>query len=84
MYHLLHVITSFAIAGPYTLRVTFDDNTSRTIDFWPMLRGELYGPLRGRVLFERVCLDEESRQPAPPFKGEDAVWVEELLVSLHT
>lgn len=53
------MITSFAIAGPYTLRVTFDDNTSRTIDLWPMLRGELYGPLRDRVLFERVRLDAE-------------------------
>jgi hypothetical protein len=59
MHHLLHLINGFAIVGPYTLRITFDDNTSRTIHFWPMLRGELYGPLRDRALFERVRLDAE-------------------------
>ncbi len=58
MHHLLQVITGFAIAGPYTLRIIFDDNTSETIDFWP-LRGELCGPLRDRALFERVRLDSE-------------------------
>lgn len=77
-------ITSFAIAGPCTLRVTFDDNANRTIDFWPMLRDELCGPLRDRVFFERVRLDEENRQPAPPFEGEDAVWMKELLAPLRT
>jgi DUF971 family protein len=41
MNHDLRSITGFTIAGPYILRITFDDNTSRTIDFWPMLRGEL-------------------------------------------
>jgi hypothetical protein len=59
MYHLLHMITGFAVVDPYTLRITFDDNASKTIDFWPMLRGELYGPLRDRALFDRVRLDSE-------------------------
>lgn len=59
MHHDLHNITGFVIVGPYTLRITFDDNTSKTIDFWPLLRGELYGPLRDRALFERVRLDAE-------------------------
>ncbi len=59
MHHLLHVITGFTIVGPYTLRITFDDNTSRTIDFRQMLRGELYGHLRDRTLFECVRLDSE-------------------------
>ena len=57
MHHDLHSITSFVVVGPYALRITFDDNTSKTIDFWPMLRGELYDPLRDRALFERVRLD---------------------------
>lgn len=59
MHHDLHSITSFVVVGPYALRITFDDGTSKTIDFWPMLRGELYGPLRDRALFERVRLDVE-------------------------
>lgn len=59
MHHELYDVTAFAIVGPYTLRITFDDNTSRTIDFWPLLRGELYGPLRDCALFERVRLDAE-------------------------
>lgn len=59
MHHDLQNITDFVVVGPYTLRIIFDDNTSRTIDFWPMLRGELYGPLRDRALFERVRLDRE-------------------------
>jgi hypothetical protein len=32
---------------------------AKTIDFWPMLRGELNGPLRDRALFEHVRLDAE-------------------------
>lgn len=59
MTHELYDVTGFAIVGPYTLRVTFDDTISRTIDFWPLLRGELYGPLRDRALFDRVRLDPE-------------------------
>jgi hypothetical protein len=59
MHHLLHVINGFAVVRPYTLRISFDDNSSQTIDFWPILRGELYGPLRDRTLFERVRLDPE-------------------------
>lgn len=59
MHHELYDVTGYSIVGPYTLRITFDDNTSKTIDFWPMLRGELYGPLRDRALFERVRLDVE-------------------------
>ena len=59
MCHELYDVTGFAITGPYTLRISFDDHTNKTIDFWPMLRGELYGPLRDRAFFERVQLDKE-------------------------
>ena len=59
MCHELYDVTGFAIVGPYTLRISFDDHTNKTIDFWPMLRGELYGPLRDRAFFERVQLDQE-------------------------
>ena len=46
MSHAIHQVQSFAIAGPYTLKVDFSDGTSRQIDFAPVLKGEIYGPLR--------------------------------------
>jgi hypothetical protein len=59
MRHAVCRVTSFAILGPYTLRVGFDDGLFRDIDFSPMLQGELYGPLNDRRLFEQVILDAE-------------------------
>ena len=37
----------------------FDDETERTIDFRPVLEGELYGPLRDGELFDQVRIDAE-------------------------
>lgn len=45
--------------GPYTLSVRFDDEKEQTIDFRPVLEGELYGPLQDRELFDRVRIDPE-------------------------
>ena len=45
--------------GAYTLRVRFDDNTDQTINFRPILAGELYGPLRDLELFNQVRIDPE-------------------------
>jgi hypothetical protein len=59
MEHPIHRVTSFNIAGPFTLRVRFDDNTAQTIDFEPVLAGELYGPLRDPALFKQVRIDPE-------------------------
>jgi hypothetical protein len=59
MSHPLHRITRFAIAGPYTLDVEFDDGTVRRIDFWPVLHGTLFGPLRDLATFNAVSLDIE-------------------------
>ena len=59
MTHAIHRVTSFKIVGPHTLAVTFADGLSRTIDFLPVLRGELYGPLRERDVFKQVKLDPE-------------------------
>jgi hypothetical protein len=44
---------------PYTLRVRADDNTEQTIDFRPILAGELYGPLHNLELFKQVRIDPE-------------------------
>lgn len=57
--HLICRITSFAILGPFTLRVRFDDRTEQTINFEPVLAGELYGPLRDLTRFNQVRLDPE-------------------------
>jgi len=53
-------VTQFGIAAPYTLRIVFDDATEQVIDFEPILRGELYGPLRDPCLFNQVRLDAEA------------------------
>lgn len=59
MTHPVCKVMSFAIVGPYTLRVGFDDGVFREIDFRPILQGELYGSLRDQRLFEEVKLDGE-------------------------
>jgi hypothetical protein len=48
------------MVAPYTLRIRFNDNSMRVINFWPMLRGELYGPLRDLDFFNQVRLDVEA------------------------
>src|SRR5436190_10422003 len=59
MNHPIHSITAFSIEAPYTLRVTFEDGTTKTIGFEQVLRGELYGPLRNLALFNQVRIDPE-------------------------
>jgi hypothetical protein len=51
MSHPIYRVRSFDIVGPYTLCVRFDDNSEQTIDFQPVLAGELYGGLRDLELF---------------------------------
>lgn len=59
MLHPIYRVTNFQIVAPYTLQVQFDDETSQTIDFEPILAGQIYGPLRDLTLFERVIIDDE-------------------------
>lgn len=59
MRHPIYRVLSFIQTGPYELKVTFDDGLSRTIDFFPVLRGALFGPLRDPESFARVTLDPE-------------------------
>ena len=61
MAHLLTRVCKFEIVGPYTFRVEFDDAMEHVIDFEPVPRGELYGPLRDPALFDRVAVDPEVR-----------------------
>lgn len=59
MDHLICRVNAFEPIGDYSLRVSFDDCTAQDIDFAPVLRGELYGPLRDLSLFSQVSLDTE-------------------------
>jgi len=59
MSHEIHRVRAFRKVGSYTTKVTFDDGLSRTIDFSPVLEGELYGPLRDEALFDGVTIDPE-------------------------
>lgn len=59
MNHAIYRVESFEIVGPYKLLVRFDDDAEQTIDFQPILAGELYGPLRDLEMFNRVKIDSE-------------------------
>jgi hypothetical protein len=59
MTHLICRVLEFEIVAPYTLLLRFDDGTQQRVDFLPVLRGELYGPLRDPSLFNQVAIDPE-------------------------
>jgi len=59
MEHAVHRVRSFEIVSPYTLCVRFEDGAAQTIDFLPVLAGELYGPLRDLEVFNQVRIDPE-------------------------
>jgi uncharacterized protein DUF2442 len=57
--HPIYRIQACEIIGPYTIRVQFDDQTWQIINFEPILRGSVYGPLRDLDLFNQVRIDPE-------------------------
>ena len=57
MSHRLYRVTDFRLVDEYTIQLTFDDGAQQTIDFGPVLYGELFGPLRDQHLFNQVTLD---------------------------
>ena len=59
MPHAIHRVLSFEIIGPHELRTNFEDGVSQCIDFLPVLRGPLFGPLKDLSLFNAVQLDGE-------------------------
>ena len=59
MKHEIHKVRAFEIVQPFCIRVEFADGLSRTVDFRPVLAGEVYGPLRDLELFNQVALDSE-------------------------
>src|SRR5438552_1758362 len=59
MSHPIYHVVGFEIVAPHTLRVRFDDDTAQTIDFRPVLSGELYSPLNDVNFFNAVRIDPE-------------------------
>jgi hypothetical protein len=59
MTHGIYRVRAFEQTGQYTLRVDFDDGTHQLIDFEPVLRGALYGPLRDPDVFAAVRIHPE-------------------------
>lgn len=59
MSHEIYRVVSFEKVAPFTLKVLFDDGTSQVIDFRPILKGELYEPLKYPSLFDQVRIDPE-------------------------
>jgi len=60
MFHEIYTVVDFEIVAAYTLRIRFNDNSVRVINFAPILRGELYGPLRDLDFFNQVRFDTEA------------------------
>ncbi len=60
MLHPIYRVRSFAVAGSYALTVTFDDGSEQLIDFWSVLGGALYRPLRDLALFNQVAIDGDA------------------------
>ncbi len=56
----IYSVKSCVVSGPYTLRLEFDDSTFQTIDFLPVLKGRMFGPLRDMEIFNQVRVDPES------------------------
>jgi len=59
MKHPIYRVTAFEIVGPYEIRVRFNDGVSQTIDFEPVLVGEMYGPLKELAVFNALKIDPE-------------------------
>ncbi len=59
MDHKIYKIISIEFVGPYSLKLSFDDGLVRTIDFFPILQGPIYGPLKDEILFNRAVIDKE-------------------------
>ena len=61
MLHEIHTIKSFRKVAPYTLEIVFGNNNCKTINFLPVLNGEMYGPLKDGDCFDKVILDPEVK-----------------------
>jgi len=60
MTHPIYRVTTFKILAPFILNVEFDDKTTQKINFKPILKGSIYGPLNDLALFNQVKIDPEA------------------------
>lgn len=60
MKHDIYAVDDVKIVASYTLKLMFDDGTTQTIDFRPVLEGGLLGPLQNESLFNQVRVDPEA------------------------
>jgi hypothetical protein len=59
--HAIHFVNSATVVGTYVIKLRFEDETEQVINFEPLLRGQLYGPLRDLNVFNQVRVDPEVR-----------------------
>jgi hypothetical protein len=57
--HPIVRVTKFKQVAPFTLYLEFDDDGAQTIDFFPVLHGRLFGPLRDPAFFAQVRIDPD-------------------------
>ncbi len=50
-------ILEASVRGPYLLRLTFNDQSSKTVNVLPLLEGPIFEPLRDPAYFATVVLD---------------------------
>lgn len=74
MDHPLYDVVAFDYITDYTLRVVFDDDTAQTINFEPVLYGEMFGPLRVPETFTQVRLDPETHTLVWPNGADFDPW----------
>lgn len=74
MWHPLVDVVGFVQVGIYMLLVRFDDGWEQTVDFEPVLYGEVFGPLRDPDVFAQVRLDPELRNLVWPNGAEFDPW----------
>ena len=58
--HELYDVIAFEIVDDYTLWLKFDDGFERTINFEPVLYGEVFEPLRTLKIFNQVALNPDT------------------------
>lgn len=51
-------ITEATVAGPASLRLSFNDGATKVVDVTPLLKGPVFEPLRNPEYFAQVNLDE--------------------------
>ena len=53
---ILHVLEA-EVCGPFSLRLLFDNGTSKRVNVLPLLKGRIFEPLHDSTYFKRVTVD---------------------------